>query len=109
MHMCACCPSNDYCGIWCNHPEMLHVTLAAYQLPYFSILSWLFSPFHGFQSKHPPDEFVCTVRVWQRKLQHALFEAESTELWRQQCTAASLSKKERRKDRYNCMCVKDAG
>lgn len=78
-------------------------------LLYFSILLWLFSAFHGFQSKHPSNEFVCTVRVWQRKLPRTLFEVESLEIWRQQYTTTSLSKKEKRKDRYNCMCVKYVG
>lgn len=33
------------------------------------------------------------------------FEVASLEIWRRQFTTGSLSKKEKRKDRYNCMCV----
>lgn len=33
------------------------------------------------------------------------FEVESLEVWRQQHIAWSLSKEEKRKDRYNCLCV----
>lgn len=46
---------------------------AVYQSLCFSFLLWLFSSFNGFQSKHPSNEFVSTVRVWQRKLQRTKF------------------------------------
>lgn len=64
--------------------------------------------FHNIQSKNSSvhvNEFLCTVCVWWRKLQNIILEVERSEIWRWQFIIRLLSKKEKRKDRYNCMCV----
>lgn len=91
-------------------PHINFFFFAVYHLLYFSISFKAFSSplFTVFKANIHLMSLYAQC-VWQNKLQRVPFEVASLEIWRRQFTTGSLSKKEKRKDRYNCMCVKRAG